>query len=201
VAARRPAAAKAGQPDPGARLAALVSEAREGSEDAIGQIVTELSPLLWQVARAAGLNSSDAEDVLQTIWLRLLAHLDDIHTPAALTGWLVTSARREAWRMRSADRRQVPAEQDWLAAIPDPRPSAEDLVASDDQGRELWAAFARLSPRCQELLRIVAFARRPDYVAIAVALGMPQGSIGPTRGRCLAKLRMLLTATAEGNHA
>jgi DNA-directed RNA polymerase specialized sigma24 family protein len=84
------------RPDRGARIADLMSAARQGSEDALGQIVTELSPLLWQVARAAGLNSNDAEDVLQTAWLRLVAHLDGIHDSAALTGWLVTTTRREA---------------------------------------------------------------------------------------------------------
>jgi DNA-directed RNA polymerase specialized sigma24 family protein len=67
----------------------------------------------------------------------------------------------------------------------------------DDQRRTLWAAIRQLSPRCQELLRIVAFAPRPDYAAVAAGLGMPIGSIGPTRGRCLAKLRALLPAGVE----
>jgi len=58
----------------------------------------------------------------------------------------------------------------------------------------LWAAIGRLSARCQELLRIIAFSPRPDYTAVAAALGMPVGSIGPTRGRCLAKLRAQLAA-------
>lgn len=191
--------APSGQADRDARLAALVSAARNGREDAIGQIVTELSPLLWQVARAAGLNSGDAEDVLQTAWVRLLAHLGDIRTPAALTAWLLTTTRREAWRVRGAGRRQAPADQDWLTAVPDPRPGAEDLAVSADQQRELWAALGQLDPRCQELLRIVAFVPRPDYDIVAAELGMPRGSIGPTRGRCLAKLRALLARTAEGS--
>ncbi|HEY5986710.1 MAG TPA: sigma-70 family RNA polymerase sigma factor, partial [Streptosporangiaceae bacterium] len=187
----------AGQSDRGARMAELVRAARNGREEAMGQLVTELSPLLWQVARATGLSAGDAEDVVQTAWLRLLAHLQDIHTPSALTAWLVTTTRREAWRARSAERRQVPSDQDWLAAIPDPRPSPETLAVSDDQRRELWNALAQLSRRCQELLRIIAFAPRPDYDVIAAELGMPHGSIGPTRGRCLAKLRAILADTAE----
>ena len=93
-------------------MADLLSAARAGSEDALGQIVTELSPLLWQVARAAGLSPGDAEDVLQTVWMRLVAHLDGIHDAAALTGWLVTTTKREAWRVRAAGRRQLPADQD-----------------------------------------------------------------------------------------
>jgi RNA polymerase sigma factor (sigma-70 family) len=191
--------APAPHPDRGARLAGLVGEAMNGSEEALGQIVTELSPLLWQVARAAGLSTGDAEDVLQTVWLRLIAHLGDIHTSAALTGWLVTTTRREAWRVRGAGRKQVPADQDWLAAIPDQGPGAEDLAVTADRRRELWEALGELTPRCQELLRIVAFVPRPDYDVVAAQLGIPRGSIGPTRGRCLAKLRALLASTAEGN--
>ena len=180
------------------RIATLVSAARQGSEDALGQIVTELSPLLWQVARAAGLSSSDAEDVLQTVWMRLVAHLDDIHDSAALTGWLVTTTKREAWRVSAAGRRQLPADQELLAELPDQGPGSEEQVIIDDQRRALWVAIGRLSARCQELLRIIAFAPRPDYAAVAAALGMPIGSIGPTRGRCLAKLRALLVTDPEG---
>jgi RNA polymerase sigma factor (sigma-70 family) len=172
----------------------LVRAAREGSEDALGQIVTELSPLVWQVARAAGLSSSDAEDVLQTVWMRLVAHLDDIYDSSALTGWLVTTTRREAWRVRAAARRLLPADQESFAGLPDQGPGAEEQVILDDRQQVLWAAIARLSKRCQALLRIVAFAPRPDYAAVAAELGMPVGSIGPTRGRCLAKLRALLAS-------
>ncbi len=192
MADRKPATVRTRQPDRGTRIAGLLGAAREGSEEALGQIVAELSPLLWQVARSAGLSSGDAEDVLQTVWLRLVAHLDGIHDSAALTGWLVTTARREAWRVSAAGRRQLPADQDLLTEVPDEGPGSEEQVILDDQRRTLWAAVGQLSARCQELLRIIAFAPRPDYAAIAAALGMPVGSIGPTRGRCLAKLRALL---------
>jgi RNA polymerase sigma factor (sigma-70 family) len=189
-----PTTVRPSQPDRGARLAGLVSAARQGSEDALGLIVTELSPLLWQVARAAGLSSDDAEDVLQTVWMRLVAHLDGIHDSAALTGWLVTTTRREAWRVRAAVKKQLPASQDLLDELPDGGPGSEEQVIVDDQRRALWQAIGQLSKRCQELLRIIAFAPRPDYTAVSAALGMPVGSIGPTRGRCLAKLRALLAS-------
>jgi RNA polymerase sigma factor (sigma-70 family) len=185
--------------DRGAWITDLVSAARQGDEDALGQVVAELSPMLWQVARAAGLSRGDAEDVLQTVWMRLLAHLDTIHTSAALTGWLVTTTRREAWRVRAAGRRQLPVEQELLATLPDHGPGSEEQVIIDDQRRTLWLAISRLSPRCQELLRIVAFVPRPDYLSVAAKLGMPTGSVGPTRGRCLAKLRCLLASTPEGS--
>src|SRR5438045_5532726 len=105
----RPVTVRANQSGRAARLANLLSAARTGSEDALGQIVNELSPLLWQVARSAGLSQGDAEDVLQTVWMRLITHLDGIHDASALTGWLVTTTQREVWRVRAAGRKQVPA--------------------------------------------------------------------------------------------
>ena len=132
------------------------------------------------------------------MWMRLLTHLDDIHTSAALTGWLVTTTRREAWRVRAVGRRQIPADQELLDELPDVGPGSEEQAIVDEQRRALWAAIGRLSMRCQELLRIIAFAPRPDYAAVAAALGMSVGSVGPTRGRCLAKLRALLAADATG---
>jgi RNA polymerase sigma factor (sigma-70 family) len=190
-----PVAAPAGRPDQRARLAGLLEAARAGQEDALGEIVTEVSPVLWHVARAAGLSAEDAEDVVQTVWTRLVSHLDSIRAATALTGWLVVTTRREAWRVAAAGRRQLPADQDWLAALPDPAPGSEEQVIVDDQRRALWLAIGRLTPRCQELLRILAFVPRPDYQAVAAELGMRTGSIGPTRGRCLARLRSLLAGS------
>jgi RNA polymerase sigma factor (sigma-70 family) len=194
-----PATVPASRPDRGVRITRLMIAARDGSEDALGQIVTELSPLLWQVARAAGLSSGDAEDVLQTVWLRLLSHLGGIRSPSALTAWLVVTTKREAWRVRAAGRRQLPADQDWLAGLPDPGPGSEEQVIVDDDRRALWTAIGQLDRRCQELLRIIAFVPHPDYAAVAAELGMPLGSIGPTRGRCLAKLRAVLANGPEGS--
>ncbi len=196
---RKPAPIRAAQPDRGARIADLLGAARQGSEDALGQIVTELSPTLWQVARAAGLSSGDAEDVVQTVWMRLVQHLDDIHTSAALTGWLVVTTRREAWRVRAVERKQLPVDQESFDALPAQEAASEEQVIIDDQRRTLWRAIGQLSWRCQELLRIVAFVPRPDYAAVAAELGMPIGSIGPTRGRCLAKLRALLAGELDGS--
>jgi len=194
-----PASVRASQRDRADRITALMSAARQGSDDAVGEMVTEFSPLLWHVARAAGLSTGDAEDVLQTVWTRLLEHLDDIRTPAALGGWLVVTAKREAWRVRAAERRQIPAETDSFAELPDQGPGSEETVILDDQRRTLWAAIRQLSPRCQELLRIIAFVPQADYAAVAAKLGMRIGSIGPTRGRCLAKLRAVLADGLEGN--
>ena len=178
--------------------AGLLAEARAGRTEALAELVPELSPMLWQVARSAGLPAADAEDVVQQAWLRLVSHLDQLTQPGSVASWLVTTTRREAWRRRSAGRRQFPAEQDWLADQPDQGPDAAEQAVLDEERRELWAALAQLSPRCQQLLRIVAFVPRPDYDAVAAGLGIPRGSVGPTRGRCLAKLRALLIDSKEG---
>jgi RNA polymerase sigma factor (sigma-70 family) len=183
------------------RMADLLNAAKGGSEDALGQITAELSPMLWHVARAAGLGADDAEDVVQTAWERLLAHLAEIRAPRALIGWLVVTTKHEAWRIRSTGRRQRPADQEWLTTIPDQAAGTEEQIVLDEQQRALWRAVGRLSAQCQELLRIVAFVPRPDYQSVSAALGMPVGSIGPTRGRCLAKIRALLADELDGRRA
>ena len=189
------------QSDRTERMAVLLDAAKGGSEDALGQITAELSPLLWHVARAAGLGADDAEDVVQTAWERLLSHLSEIRAPRALIGWLVVTTKHEAWRIRSSGRRQRPADQEWLTTIPDQAAGTEERIVLDEQQRALWRAVGRLSAQCQELLRIVAFVPRPDYQSVSAALGMPVGSIGPTRGRCLAKIRALLADELDGRRA
>jgi RNA polymerase sigma factor (sigma-70 family) len=184
-------------PDRSTRMGALLDAARDGSDDALGRIVTELSPMLWQVARATGLSTDDAADVVQTVWTRLVSHLGGIRVPAALIGWLVVTTRREAWQVSATRRRQLPTAQEWFCALPDPAGDCAEQVISGEQHRALWLAVGRLSPRCQELLRIIAFVPRPDYQSVAAELGMPTGSIGPTRGRCLAKLRAVITGDPD----
>jgi RNA polymerase sigma factor (sigma-70 family) len=155
-------------------------------------LIPELTPLLWQVARAAGLGAEDAEDVVQSSWVSLLSHLDTIREPGAITAWLVTTTRREAWKIAAARRKTQPADTERLADIPDPRPSPEDSALLDAEQRALWSALRTLSPRCQELLRIVAFVPRPNYDAVAAQLAMKRGSVGPNRRRCLDKLGQAL---------
>ena len=193
--------ARAGRPDRTARMADLLDAARGGSEDALGQITEELSPMLWHVARAAGLGADDAADVVQTVWERLLSHLADIRVAQALISWLVVTTKHEAWRIRSTSRRQQPADQEWLTAIPDQATGTEEQIVVAEQQRALWRAVGRLSAQCQELLRIVAFVPRPDYQSVSAALGMPVGSIGPTRSRCLEKIRALLTEELDGRRS
>jgi RNA polymerase sigma factor (sigma-70 family) len=183
------------------RLGAMLVRAQAGDRDSLHAIVAELTPLLWNVARGQGMERADAEDVVQSVWLSLVARLAHIETPNALIGWLVTACKREAWRARTARDRARTVEAADLAELVDPAPQAEDRVLADERLRVVRAALERLSPRCAELLRLLAVTDRPDYSEIAGALGMPRGSVGPTRGRCLAKLRELLLADARWSAA
>jgi RNA polymerase sigma factor (sigma-70 family) len=173
----------------------LLADARAGKQGALAELVRRYTPVLWNVARQQGLDRMSSEDVVQTAWLRLVRNAESIRTPQALLSWLITLTRREAWRVAGLHRKERPA--DDLTRFVDGGPGPEQDVVTHEQEAALWAAVGQLHPRCQELLRVVAFAQRPDYHAISRALGMPVGSIGPTRGRCLAKLRAVLAASAQ----
>jgi len=176
------------------RLARCLERARDGDLSALDDVVRELNPLLWHVARSQGLEAAEASDVVQTAWLELVRRLTEIRSPQALTAWLVSTTKREAWHVARKQRRISPGED--LTGIADPAADFTENVIADERARALWRHFRQLSERCQALLRIVAMVDRPDYTIVSEALGMPHGSIGPTRGRCLAKLRELLVADA-----
>lgn len=176
------------------RLALLLKASQEGRRDGLGQIIEELTPLLWRVARAQGLSTQDAEDAVQAAWLALLGNLGELRDPGALTGWLLVVVKRESWRVKAARDRERSVETEVLSDLIDPSIAPEGTVLEDERRQAVRSALGRLPERCQQLMRVVAFAHRPDYDAVAAALGMPRGSIGPTRGRCLAKLRALLDA-------
>jgi RNA polymerase sigma factor (sigma-70 family) len=177
-----------------ARLAACFERARAGELTALDEVVEELNPLLWSVARAEGLTHEDAADVVQTTWLELVRQMHMIRSPLALTAWLLQATKREAWHTGARRRKRAGPGIDFLEDVPDATPDPAEQVVTTGAHGVLWQHFARLSERCKTLLRVVAHADRPDYAGIAEALGMPHGSIGPTRGRCLAKLRAMLVA-------
>jgi RNA polymerase sigma factor (sigma-70 family) len=165
--------------------------ARDGDKEAFDALIADLAPLVWHVARGSGLDRTTAEDVVQTVWLALLRHLHRLTEPRALAGWLITTTRREANRVqhRAAGHLELSPELAEQTATTDPSPEHEVLRTERD--RALWSAFHKLSQRCQELLRLTVLAGRAEYRAVAEALHMPHGSIGPTRGRCLNNLRSL----------
>lgn len=170
---------------------------RSGDQVALDDVVRTMSPVMWHVARAYDLNREAVEDVLQTTWLNLVKHQDTVRDAQALTKWLLTATRREAGRTVQAGRRHVPVPDDTLGlGLPEQRSAETEAVVCDESHR-LWQAVAQLEPRCQRLLRLIAFDERPDYAALSVELDMPRGSIGPTRIRCLDKLRTTMRAKGE----
>lgn len=173
------------------RHAACMIAAQAGDRSAFDVLVAELSPLVWHVARSNGLDRTSAEDVVQTVWLALLRHIDRLSEPRALAGWLITTTRREARRVQTRGAGQIELSSEAAEQLPTTEPSPEHEVLRDERDRQLWAAFHQLTQRCQELLRLTVLAGRAEYRAVAEALHMPHGSIGPTRGRCLNSLRAL----------
>jgi RNA polymerase sigma factor (sigma-70 family) len=169
---------------------------RAGDGGGLDDLVGCLSPVLWHVVRAHGLDSERAQDVVQTTWLTFVRRHESITEPQAVAAWLTTTARREAWRVAKAASRHAPVADEVLEMALPSQPSAEAKAVTDDENTRLWACVHQLSERCQRLMRIVAFDDRPDYRGLAEDLQMPVGSIGPTRGRCLSKLKALLTEAA-----
>lgn len=163
-----------------------------GDPEGLDDLVAVMTPVLWHVVRAYRLSEAAAEDVIQNTWLALVRRRAAIVDPVAVGGWLTTTARREAWRAAGAKSVPTPVEDDDLDHALPPQRSAEESAVQRDEGDRLWAAVDGLPERCRRLLRVVAFENRPDYRELATELGMPVGSIGPTRGRCLAKLRVAL---------
>lgn len=169
----------------------LVVRAREGDAAAWNALVERYTRLLWGVARAHRLGQSDAADVVQTTWLRLVEHLEDLQDPDRIAGWLATTARRECLRiLRRSGREVMGAADDAAADVADEvAPALDAALLTDERDRVLWQCFARLSERCQHLLRVLMATEPPAYSEVSEALGMPVGSIGPTRMRCLDRLR------------
>jgi RNA polymerase sigma factor (sigma-70 family) len=174
------------------RAADLFVRWQEGETRAMDELVRLMTPTLWHVVRAYGVDHALAQDVVQTTWMTLVRRHESIQDPQAVSGWLTMCARREAWRVGKMQRRADPTESESLESHLPTQESAEQTAADDDESHRLWSAVRTLNERCQRLLRIVAFDERPDYARIAADLAMPVGSIGPTRQRCLGKLRAVL---------
>jgi RNA polymerase sigma factor (sigma-70 family) len=179
------------------RAAELFRAFRAGDEAKMGDLVALLTPILWHTVRGQRLDRESAEDVLQTSWLALVRNADTIADPQAVLQWLIVSARREAWRVVKRADRAEPREFEPGDIVSPAEDLPEETALRNDGDARLWLHLAQLPERCRALLRVIAFADRPDYAAVAKSLGMPVGSIGPTRGRCLAKLRLQLTDDPE----
>jgi RNA polymerase sigma factor (sigma-70 family) len=173
-------------------VADLLARAADGEQDAWNALVERYQNLLWSVARSYRLDGADAADVVQTTWLRLVENLTRIKEPDRLAGWLATTVRRECLRTLRRRGREVPAGDDGPAFdVPDDADPLDAALLTDERDAQLWTCFGHLSGRCQQLLRVLMASPAPSYAEVSAALDMPVGSIGPTRGRCLERLRAL----------
>lgn len=169
----------------------LVRRARSGDKRAWGALVEQYAPLIWSICRRYRLSRADAEDVGQSVWLRLVNQLDKVRDPAALPGWLATTTRRECRRvLRAAHRPHAPAcglDAENLPAEQDE--DAEQELLTAERHAALREAFTHLPPDGQRLIALLLADPPLRYTEISARLGIPVGSIGPNRSRCLAKIR------------
>lgn len=172
-------------------LAAMVSRVAAGDQQAWNALVERYGAMVWSIVRAHGLTPSEAADVNQKVWLRLVENVRYLREPAWLPAWLATTARREAQlavRQRALTHDLDIAEEPVLT-----NPTLDDVVTDE----RVYRAFRQLPSRCQTIISLLLIEPRLSYAEIAAALNMPVGSIGPARARCLAHLRRLL-AKGEG---
>ena len=183
----------------------LVTRARNGDKRAWDALVERYAPLIWSICRRYRLAGADAEDVGQGVWLQLVDQLDKIRDPAALPGWLATTTRRECVRVLRAVRGSYSAGYALDAeTIPDDKAQmAEQQVLVAECHAALREAFAHLPTGDQQLIALLIQDPPVPYAEISARLRIPVGSIGPTRGRCLDRLRRypaiaaLITAETE----
>jgi RNA polymerase sigma factor (sigma-70 family) len=186
--------------DPPASLSdrALVDGIRTGGS-ARPQAWTELlrrhTPKMYGVARSFDIDHQTADDLVQTAWLRFLERPDQLRDASSIGPWLCTIVRNEARRLVTR-RRTIPVGDGWEQRADEVRSPVAGLVA-DEQAQVLRSAFARLSDDCRQLLRLLLVDPPLSYDEIAAALDRPRGSLGPTRQRCLDRLRRLLPAGME----
>ena len=174
---------------------ALVEACRTGDHDAWDELVTRYERLVYGIARAEGLAPEDAADVTQATFEALLDRLHDLRDPDRVAWWLMTVSRRAAWRVRDRGRRELPVEPS------DPEVLRAEATRDHQHGAvdSLWLyeAMQELGDPCRELLAALYLEpTAPSYAEVAIRLGRPIGSIGPTRARCIDRLRGLMTGDA-----
>lgn len=172
-----------------APVGALVSRARDGDQRAWDALVDRYGPTLVAVCRRYRLSEADAADVRQTVWLRLLESLARLREPEALPGWLVTTTKRECLRLLRLETRSGTLAPDREVIDESDDAVVDRNLLRAERHAALRAAFADLSPPCQQLLRLLMSDPPLPYEQISQLMKIPIGSIGPTRARCLSRLR------------
>ena len=173
----------------------LITACRQGDESAWEALVKRYQRLIYAIPKRAGLDEDQAADVFQEVFTTLYTKLDNIEDPERLHAWLVTTARRKTWKViakESSPRQFIDAEEDDDAQpfdIPDTAVLPDEALLKLEQQHRVRTAIASVEERCQKLIKMLFYeAEPPSYGEIAAALGISQGSIGPTRARCLEKV-------------
>ncbi len=179
--------------DVSAEIASLVLAAQKGDQASWATLVDRFGRLVYGVCRGYQLVPSDAADVSQTVWLRLAENLHRLEHPERVGAWLVTTTRRECVALLRARSRFEPLDVEY-EATPSTAPGPAEVTLRRETIAEVAAAFATIGERCQDLLRRLVCNPEQTYQELTATLGIPIGSIGPTRMRCLSKLRNALTA-------
>lgn len=178
-------------------VAWLVRRAARGDRRAWEQLVNQYARLVWSVTHDFKLAEGDAADVFQTTWLRLLEHIHRLEHPARVGSWLAVTARHECLRSLAARKRVVlTGDDDALGGATAPsQPGPDERLLADERAQAVREALTCLPWRWQRLLELLMADPPASYAEISDQLGLPVGSIGPTRGRCLERLRTLLQTT------
>ena len=173
------------------RVIDLVTRARNGDKQAWDELVERYAPLIWSICRRHQLGGADADDVGQNVWLRLVNHLGTLRDPAALPGWLATTTRRECGRaLRTAQGSHAAGYMPDVESIPDKQAeTADQELLTAERHAALRQAFGDLPPFSQQLIALLVQDPPVPYAEISASLGIPVGSIGPSRSRSLDKLR------------
>jgi RNA polymerase sigma factor (sigma-70 family) len=177
-------------------VARLVKRAAAGDKHAWERLVDQYNRLVWSITREFKLVESDAADVSQTTWMRLIEHIDRIEHPERVGSWLAATARNECLRSLAARKRLVLVHEDETFDGPAKHePEIDEALLAEERAEVVREAMAHLPHRWQRLMEMLMADPPVSYAEISDELGLPVGSIGPTRGRCLARLRVLLEAS------
>jgi len=177
-------------------VARLVRRAATGDKSAWERLVDQYNRLIWSITREFKLVESDAADVVQTTWMRLIEHIDRLQHPERVGSWLAATARNECLRCLAARKRVVLAhEGDTLEGVAENEPEVDEALLAEERAAIVRAAMTQLPGRWQRLMEMLMADPPVPYAKISDELGLPIGSIGPTRQRCLARLRVLLEAS------
>jgi RNA polymerase sigma factor (sigma-70 family) len=170
----------------------LVAAAAEGNEDAWRALVDRFAPLVHGVARSFRLPRAEAEDVSQTVWLRLVEQLERLREPDRVGAWLASTTRHECLRTLRFAKRRVPLDDARVAEREDDAEPVDARLLRVERDEELRGAYDGLVDRCRVLLRVVTDDPVPSYAQVAATVGISPESVGPIRSRCLAGLRRSL---------